>query len=63
MSSANSDYAVLWHYTPSVAAAAIFTVIFAGLTGLHLVRLLQKRTWFCIPLIVGGLCKFDVVLV
>ncbi|GAB7344710.1 hypothetical protein MBLNU457_3182t1 [Dothideomycetes sp. NU457] len=57
--SAKSDYAVLWHYTPSVAAAAIFTVLFAGLTCLHSVKLLQKRTWFCIPLVIGGL--FEII--
>lgn len=50
---------VLWHYSPSVIAAAIAAALFGLLTIANLVRLIQKRTWFCIPLVIGGLCKYQ----
>jgi len=50
------DY-VLWPYTPTVAAGAIAAMVFFLLTGLHAWRLIQNRTWFCIPFVVGGFCE------
>jgi len=50
---------VLWHYSPSVIAAAIAAALFGILTIANLVRLLQKKTWFCLPLVIGGLCKYQ----
>ncbi|RAH43572.1 RTA1 domain-containing protein [Aspergillus brunneoviolaceus CBS 621.78] len=45
-----------WYYTPSLAAAVIFMVIFMGLTGLHSRKMFATRTWFCIAFTLGGLC-------
>ncbi|KAG4443364.1 hypothetical protein IFR05_001153 [Cadophora sp. M221] len=52
-------YSEYWDYEPSLAAAVIFTLFFAGLTIWHLLRLFRTRTWFCIPLVIGGL--FEVI--
>ena len=49
----------LWHYTPSIAAAAIFVVLFSGLTGYHTFLIARRRTWFCIPFVIGGF--FEIV--
>ncbi|KAL8853550.1 MAG: hypothetical protein Q9221_001536 [Calogaya cf. arnoldii] len=45
---------VLYHYSPSIAAAAVATVVFAVLTGLHTYRMIKTRLWFCIPFTIGG---------
>lgn len=47
----------LWHYSPSVAAAAIFTILFVLLTAYHAFLLVRRRTWFCIPFVVGGILE------
>ncbi|KAL1618785.1 hypothetical protein SLS56_010388 [Neofusicoccum ribis] len=44
-------------YEPSLAAAIIFTVLFAGPTGLHLFQLWKYRTWSFIPFVLGGICR------
>ena len=44
----------LWHYTPSIAAAVIFAILFSALTSYHMYLLIKRRTWFCIPFLVGG---------
>lgn len=44
----------LWYYTPSIAAAVIFIILFLGLTGYHVFLLSKRRTWFCIPFVIGG---------
>ncbi|KAJ4988411.1 RTA1 like protein [Stagonosporopsis vannaccii] len=48
---------VLYRYYPSQVAAIIFVVLFALTTMLHIFQLVKKRTWYFIPLVVGGLCK------
>lgn len=60
-SSADDAWAdfMLWHYTPSIAAAVIFIILFIGLTGYHTFLIVRRRTWFCIPFVVGGL--FEIV--
>ena len=45
-----------YHYDPSLAGAVLFTVAFFMSTCLHIYQLLQTRTWFVIPMIVGGFC-------
>ena len=45
-----------YHYKPSVAAAAIFTVIFLLLSILHIHQMARTRTWYLIPFVIGGLC-------
>ena len=47
----------LWHYYPSVPGAAVMAVVFLCLTAAHLWFLVRSDKRFCIPLIVGGVCK------
>lgn len=46
---------VLYRYHPSLAAAAIFVVLFALTTGFHIYQTFRKRSWFMTALVVGGL--------
>jgi len=46
----------LWHYVPSIAAAILFAILYLAITGAHLWRMIQSRTWFCIPFVIGGFC-------
>lgn len=48
---------VFWFYSPSVPAGIIAAILFAIVTILHTWRLIRTRLWFCIPFVVGGLCK------
>lgn len=50
----------LWSYTPSLAGGIIAAIIFFILTGFHAFRLVQNRTWFCIPFVIGGLVSTNV---
>ncbi|TAQ86309.1 hypothetical protein B7494_g5365 [Chlorociboria aeruginascens] len=43
-----------YKYTPSLPAAIIFLVCFLITTSLHVVQAFRKRTYYFIPLIVGG---------
>ncbi|KAE8151133.1 RTA1 like protein [Aspergillus avenaceus] len=43
-----------WNYTPSIAAAVIFILLFLTLTVLHSWKLFKTRTWFCIAFTIGG---------
>ena len=45
-----------YEYDPSIAAACIFAVIFGLLTIWHMVLIAKHKTWYFIPLIIGGLC-------
>lgn len=49
------DAYVLYRYYPSQVAALIFVVLFALTTILHIFQLIKRRTWYFIPLVVGGL--------
>jgi hypothetical protein len=60
MSDTNSNGGIeyaLYRYTPSIPAAAIFVVVFVGLSVLHLIRLIKHRSFFFIPFLVGLLRK------
>lgn len=46
---------VLYRYHPSLAAAAIFVVLFGLTTGFHVYQTVKKRSWFLIAFIIGGL--------
>ncbi|KAJ5740529.1 RTA1-domain-containing protein [Penicillium malachiteum] len=48
---------VLYYYTPSAAAAAIFIVLFGLSTLLHFYQLVRTRTWFMIPFVIGGILE------
>ncbi|KAH8766196.1 RTA1 like protein-domain-containing protein [Diaporthe sp. PMI_573] len=50
---------VFYRYEPSMAAAVIFIAGFGIATLLHLKMLVQKRTWYFIPFILG--CLFEVI--
>ena len=56
MSSSGSDFQY-YLYTPSLAAAIVFVVVFAISTSLHLWQGIRGRTWYMIPLIIGGTCE------
>lgn len=45
-----------YKYDPSGAAAGIFMVLFLLSTFLHAYQLFRTRTWFFIPLLIGGIC-------
>ncbi|KAF2790174.1 RTA1-domain-containing protein [Melanomma pulvis-pyrius CBS 109.77] len=49
----------LYKYSPSVAAAIIFVIVFVVLTSYHAFRLFKTRSWFCIPFLLGGL--FEII--
>ncbi|KAM5342209.1 hypothetical protein ACJ41O_015240 [Fusarium nematophilum] len=44
----------LYRYEPSMAAAAIFIVLFMAITGLHVYQLIMTKTWFFTWFVVGG---------
>lgn len=46
----------LYAYTPSLAAAVIFIILFALTTTLHAYQLIKTRAWYLIPIVIGGLC-------
>ena len=48
----------LYAYTPSLAAAVIFTILFALATALHAYQLIKTRAWYLIPIVIGGLCTW-----
>jgi hypothetical protein len=50
---------LLYHYTPSLAAAAVFVVLFLATALLHVFQLFKNRTWYFIPFVIGGFCKWS----
>jgi hypothetical protein len=44
-------------YDPSMAAAAIFIVLYGIVTGMHSYYLFRTRTRFFIPMVLGGYCQ------
>lgn len=46
-----------YEYYPSMGAAVLFIILFAVVTFMHTFHLLRTRTWFFIPLVIGGYCK------
>ncbi|KAL4897458.1 RTA1 like protein-domain-containing protein [Aspergillus ambiguus] len=49
---------VAYKYTPSMAAAVIFIILFGVTTILHTYHLFRTRTWFFIPITIGGWFEF-----
>ncbi|RGP78254.1 hypothetical protein FLONG3_3569 [Fusarium longipes] len=47
----------LYHYKPSMAGGAIFALLFIATTLFHSWQLFRGRSWFTIPLAVGGLLE------
>ncbi|KAF2014214.1 RTA1-domain-containing protein [Aaosphaeria arxii CBS 175.79] len=48
---------VPYRYVPSMPAAVVFVVLFAITTAFHTFQLVKKRTWYFIPLVLGGFCE------
>ncbi|KAF2800356.1 RTA1-domain-containing protein [Melanomma pulvis-pyrius CBS 109.77] len=48
----------LYQYSPSIAGAVIFVLLFLSTTTLHLYQMFKKRTWFLTPLVIGGCFEF-----
>ncbi|VUC33688.1 unnamed protein product [Clonostachys rosea] len=44
----------LWAYNPSPAAAITFLILFTVATLWHVVLLFTRKTWYFIPLVIGG---------
>ena len=53
----DSNTFVLYRYTPSLPAAIIFSAFFLVTTALHIFQAAKRRTFYFIPLIVGGICQ------
>ncbi|KAJ4289044.1 hypothetical protein N0V90_011386 [Kalmusia sp. IMI 367209] len=49
---------VLYRYNPNLVAAIVFVVLFALTTFYHIYQIGRKRTWYFIPLVIGGLFEF-----
>lgn len=47
----------LWKYVPSMAAAAIFLILYLAVSALHTWKMYRKRMWFCLPFVIGGYRK------
>ena len=54
---------VYYYYAPSTAAACIFLVLFGLSSILHFYQLVYTRTWFMIPFLIGGICKFFIIVI
>ncbi|EYE94952.1 RTA1 domain-containing protein [Aspergillus ruber CBS 135680] len=54
MSASASGGFKAYEYDPSMAAAVIFIILYIVVTFLHTYNLFQTRTWFFIPLVLGG---------
>ena len=48
----------LYHYTPSLPAAAVSVVVFTILTGIHTWRMHKAGSVYFIPFTIGGLCMY-----
>lgn len=55
MSSDGTEY---YKYHPSLAAATVFAALFAISTILHTYQLFRTRTWYMIPVVLGGFCEW-----
>lgn len=52
------DGRVLYYpYTPSEAAGYLFLALFAAATITHIGLMFWHKTWYLIPLILGGTCR------
>lgn len=48
---------MLYHYTPSVLAAAMALALFFLSTAFHIFQMIKNKTWYLIPFVIGGFCK------
>ncbi|KAK3998041.1 RTA1 like protein-domain-containing protein [Cladorrhinum sp. PSN332] len=57
LESLNGTGYYLWKYIPSLPATIVFAIIFLAITGLHIKKLFDFRTWYCVWFIIGGLME------
>jgi hypothetical protein len=50
---------ILYHYYPSEPAAIVFIVLFSLTTSAHIFQLARGRTWYFVPFVIGGFCKYN----
>lgn len=50
---------LLWHYVPVLPLAITFAALFGLITIAHGCRMVKARMWFCLPFVIGGVCKSD----
>jgi hypothetical protein len=48
----------LYHYDPTVAGGIIVALLFLGTTLLHFWQLVRARSWYVLPLAIGGICEY-----
>lgn len=51
-------YMGTYDYQPSIPAAIVFASLFGATSILHIFQLVRHRTWFFIPFVIGGFCKY-----
>jgi hypothetical protein len=62
MSSDSTETFKYYHYDPSLAGACAFAILFGASTLWHSVLISKHRTWYFIPLLIGGICMYSVFL-
>ena len=58
MSSTSNTHIKFYHYEPSLAGACVFAILFGISTIWHLILVGKHRTWYFIPVVVGGVCMY-----
>ncbi len=53
---------MLYEYEPSKVAPIVFIALFGITIAIHTFQLVRRRTWYFIPFVIGGLCKFNLLL-
>ncbi|OMP86694.1 Protein RTM1 [Diplodia seriata] len=48
----------LYAYRPSKAGAVIFCILFIGATGIHMWKMVRRRSWFMTAFVIGGILEF-----
>jgi hypothetical protein len=48
-----------FRYDPSLAAAIIFIIVFTLTSTFHMYQMVSTRTWYLIPMVIGGFCQFS----
>jgi hypothetical protein len=46
-----------YYYSPSLAAAILFAVLFGIVTIANLTKMILRKRWYMIPFIIGGICE------
>ena len=49
----------LYRYTPSLAAAIIFIILFVVISVYHLYQVIRMRSWYFLVFVAGGICELD----